>query len=517
MGQVYLAEQASLKRRVAVKILRSDLASNEISRKRFRAEAEAVARLSHANIVQLYQFHDETTPHYMVLEYVDGRNLRDYLARKGPPDLPLALSIIWQVTSALQQAAELGIVHRDIKPENILLTKKGEVKVADFGLSRMLLANSDAKHLTQTGITMGTPLYMAPEQVEGKPTDHRTDIYSLGVTCYHLLAGQPPFEGENAFAVALQHVQREPVPLEAMRPDLPPALCALVHKMLAKKPEDRPQSAGEILRQLKLLTENTPGTPGEVALSALNLPLAPNPIDPDDVYAGTKTAATSRPPRQGGWLLWPALVVGSLALALGGGALTAMALRPPPEEPDADRPEAPNSTTLETLLGSYKRKERGYRDLIEETESPGKERENLRRGIQHRIDLGLLYLDQVPRDLDRAEELFAAQMKSKVREYEHIGRLGMAMVHAFRDEPEQSNQLLLESLAQARESGLQAMGPNLRWLRMLLSAMDYNKRNCQAQKLRYPPELLAYEAALRRVPGVPPVTPPSIPEKPRQP
>jgi serine/threonine-protein kinase len=400
------------------------------------------------------------------------------------------------------------------------LTKKGEVKVADFGLSRMLLANSDAKHLTQTGITMGTPLYMAPEQVEGKPTDHRTDIYSLGVTCYHLLAGQPPFEGENAFAVALQHVQREPVPLEAMRPDLPPSLCALVHKMLAKKPEDRPQSAGEILRQLKLLTENTPGTRGDVALSALNLPTLPAPLDLEAAYAKTQVGTPPKPGRRRAWLLWPALVVGSLAVALGGGALTAMALRPPPEEPLADRPEAPNSTTLETLLGSYNRKERGYRDLIEETESPGRERENLRRGIQHRIDLGLLYLDQVPRDLDRAEELFAAQQKSKVREYEQIGRLGMAMVHAFRDEPEKSNQLLMESLAQSRETGPLALGPNLRWLRMLLAAMDYNKRNCQAQKLRYPPELLAYEAGLRRVPGVPPVPPPavpSVPERPRQP
>ena len=126
----------------------------------------------------------------MVLEYVEGRNLRDYLARKGPPDLPVTLSIIRQVALALQKAHEEGIVHRDIKPENILVTRKVEVKVTDFGLSRFFAGATPALNLTQSGVTLGTPLYMSPEQVQGKPVDHRSDIYSLGVTCYHLLAGR---------------------------------------------------------------------------------------------------------------------------------------------------------------------------------------------------------------------------------------------------------------------------------------------------------------------------------------
>src|SRR5947209_18487041 len=178
MGQVYLAEQLSLKRKVALKILRADVASSPTSLQRFKAEAEAVARATHANIVQVYEFGESAGQHYMALEYVEGRNLREYLTRKGPPDVPLALAIMHQVAAALQRASELGIIHRDIKPENILLTRKGEVKVADFGLSRCLAEPGvQGPHLTQSHVTMGTPLYMSPEQVEGKKTiDHRTDI-----------------------------------------------------------------------------------------------------------------------------------------------------------------------------------------------------------------------------------------------------------------------------------------------------------------------------------------------------
>src|SRR5262245_65414252 len=135
MGQVFLAEQTSLKRNVALKILKPELAANATALQRFRQEAEAVARVTHANIVQVYAIGEQDGVPYMALEYVEGRTLRDYLAKKGPPELHVAVSIMRQVAAALQRAGELGIVHRDIKPENILLTRKGEVKVADFGLS----------------------------------------------------------------------------------------------------------------------------------------------------------------------------------------------------------------------------------------------------------------------------------------------------------------------------------------------------------------------------------------------
>jgi serine/threonine protein kinase len=164
------------------------------------------------------------------------------------------LHIVQQVALALQRASELGLVHRDIKPENILLTRRCEVKVADFGLSRMI-QGEEAQRLTQTGTTLGTPLYMSPEQVEGRPLDCRSDIYSLGVTCYHLLAGRPPFEGENAFAVALQHLQHEPPPLQSLRPDLPEDVCALVHRMMAKRPEERFSSPAELLQAVAVLSQ----------------------------------------------------------------------------------------------------------------------------------------------------------------------------------------------------------------------------------------------------------------------
>ncbi len=144
MGQVYLAEQISLRRKVALKILRPDLAANATSLQRFKAEALAVARATHANIVQIYAVKEADSVHFMALEYVEGRNLRQYLEKKGPPEIFFALSIMRQVAAALQRASELGIIHRDIKPENILVTRKGEVKVADFGLSRVFQAFGDA-------------------------------------------------------------------------------------------------------------------------------------------------------------------------------------------------------------------------------------------------------------------------------------------------------------------------------------------------------------------------------------
>ena len=252
MAEVYLAEQVRLKRRVAVKILKPELAGDRTYLQRFELEAQAAASLIHANIVQIYEVGCVDQLHYIAQEYVQGQNLRDYLARHGPPDLSHALSIMRQAASALAKAAEQGVVHRDIKPENIMLTAGGEVKVADFGLAR-LTHEGAANDLTQVGMTLGTPLYMSPEQVEGRPLDPRSDIYSFGVTCYQMLSGSPPFVGETALGVAVQHLKSRPKPLEAIRPDLPPMLCRIVHRMLAKSPSERFESARELLRELRRL------------------------------------------------------------------------------------------------------------------------------------------------------------------------------------------------------------------------------------------------------------------------
>lgn len=254
MAEVYLADQQSLGRQVALKVLKKELACDPTCVQRFRREAQAAASLVHANIVQVHEVACIDGVHFIAQEYVQGVNLQQYLARNGTLDLKLALLVIRQAAAALAKAADQKIVHRDIKPENIMITRSGEVKVADFGLARVLQLEGSVQ-LTQAGMTMGTPLYMSPEQAEGKALDHRSDIYSLGIACYHVLAGKPPFSGDTALAVAVQHLNKPPEPLENIRPDLPPALARIIHKMIAKSPDHRQQSARELVRELRPLLQ----------------------------------------------------------------------------------------------------------------------------------------------------------------------------------------------------------------------------------------------------------------------
>ena len=250
MAEVYLAEQTSLHRSVAIKVLRAELLTDKTIVKRFEQEAKAAAGLIHPNIVQVYAFGQQDGIHYIAQEYVQGLNLRQFLNRKGPPELLIAYHIMRQVAAALAVAGDAGIVHRDIKPENILITRKGEAKVTDFGLAQ--LAESEQKvQLTQVGITMGTPLYMSPEQINGEAVDHRSDIYSFGVTCYRMLSGRPPFRGETSLTLAMQHLTKTPEPLGTLRADLPPVMGEIVHKMMARMPADRYQHAREIIQDLK--------------------------------------------------------------------------------------------------------------------------------------------------------------------------------------------------------------------------------------------------------------------------
>jgi eukaryotic-like serine/threonine-protein kinase len=258
MAEVYLAEQTSLQRQVAIKVLRAEYLSDAAYVKRFRHEATAAGGLNHPNIVQVYSIGEQDGIHFIAQEYVRGGNLRDLMRKRGPLDLPLALHLMKQVAAALQVAGAAGIVHRDIKPENILLTKKGEAKVADFGLAQ-LTQGGERVAMTQVGITMGTPLYMSPEQVAGKPVDHRSDIYSFGAMCYHLLAGRPPFTGETPLTVAVQHLNDKPRPLREHRPDLPAAVNNLVMQMMAKRRDDRYADAQTVLTDIKSLQKQLAG------------------------------------------------------------------------------------------------------------------------------------------------------------------------------------------------------------------------------------------------------------------
>lgn len=425
MGQVYLAEQISLKRKVALKLLRGDLGSHPTALERFKREAEAVARATHANIVQVYAIGEDSGRHYMALEYVEGKNLRDYLEKKGPPDVLISISILRQVAAALQRAHELGVIHRDIKPENILMTRSGEVKVADFGLSRIFADDQQPLHLTQSGVTMGTPLYMSPEQVEGKPIDPRTDIYSLGVTAYHLLAGEPPFRGQTPFEVALQHVQKTPLPLSELRPDLPPELCALVHRMLAKLPDERCQTAKEITRELARLRDVLVGVSGTIVLPAWD---SSPELTSSKELASTEDMPAPRPPgRRWLWLTASVLLMLAAGYALGQLVNRWQAVRL--ENQVRQQPALPDPF-----------KEREQQLLQTFTQFAGNAGgEPLRQNMATvaGIDLGLFYLQHgwweeaytFFKKLDQPEQLGKLQS---------FGRLGQAMVWSFKDEPQKS-------------------------------------------------------------------------------
>jgi serine/threonine-protein kinase len=456
MGQVYLAEQISLKRKVALKLLRPDLAVNATALARFKAEAEAVARATHANIVQVYAIGEVAGQHFMALEYVEGKNLRQYLEKKGTPEVMLALSIMRQVAAALQRASELGIIHRDIKPENILLTRKGEVKVADFGLSRIFSDDRQPLNLTQSGVTMGTPLYMSPEQVEGKPIDPRTDIYSFGVTCYHLLAGVPPFRGQTAFEVAVQHVQQQAPLLSNIRPDLPQELCALVHRMMAKNPDERIQTGREAVREILRVRDNL------IAVAVTgggSTNLGPALIETDDDPSARQTAVVQLGP--GGpttfdatltqslphpashrWWPWVAAlsVVAALGLGLAYGRWRSHAQASAQVDSLPGQESAASDLSQKTLSAAAKEEQR-LLDAIKQHDADTK----------HRVDLAAFYLRNWR--LDDAEKEFKGIYDSGAKQHPgslRIGNLGKAIVLAFRDQPEESNRLFNLILTQKK-------------------------------------------------------------------
>ncbi len=249
MADVFFAVHEGLHRPSAVKVLRASLASDEVHLQRFMQEARAAASLIHPNIVQVYDVGQAGEHRYIAQEYVPGSNLRQYLDEHGQMPIRETLSILLQILAALSKSAAVGIVHRDIKPENIMLTQDGDVKVGDYGLARVLL--SDDPQLTRAGTTLGTPMYMSPEQIQEGTVDIRSDLYSLGVTLFHMFAGRPPFKGETPLALAMQHVQSEPPSLGELRPDLPKCLVDLVHRLLSKKPEQRFANPSEVVDALR--------------------------------------------------------------------------------------------------------------------------------------------------------------------------------------------------------------------------------------------------------------------------
>lgn len=250
MGVVYKAKQLNLGRTVAVKILASDLASDEGFVRRFVQEARSAALLNHPNIVHINDVGEFQGVFYFVMEYVDGQNLRELLKTVKKLDVPRAVDIAVQVCHALRHAHSRGIIHRDIKPENIMLTQEGSVKLADLGLAKRVASENSAS-LTHAGAILGTPYYMAPEQAKDfRHVDRRSDIYSLGVTLYRMLTGRVPFDGRSPIEVMIKAIDGKKVPVREWNPEVPPELEAVVDRMMHKNPDQRYQDVEEVLRAL---------------------------------------------------------------------------------------------------------------------------------------------------------------------------------------------------------------------------------------------------------------------------
>ena len=247
MADVYRAHDKLLDRSVAVKVLRAQFTDDEEFVTRFRREAQAAARLSHPNIVNIYDVGRDGDSYYIVMEYISGETLKDRIVREGSLPVESAVHVALEIAEALEHAHQNNIVHCDIKPHNILMTRTGRVKVTDFGIARAVTSAT----MTQTGTIIGSVHYFSPEQAKGGAVSAKSDIYSLGAVMYEMLTGAVPFTGETPISIAIKHLQEEPRPLRELNPAVPPFLEALVLKAMAKNPEQRYADIGAMIADLR--------------------------------------------------------------------------------------------------------------------------------------------------------------------------------------------------------------------------------------------------------------------------
>ncbi|WP_330478089.1 protein kinase [Streptomyces platensis] len=307
MGTVYRAVDHRLRRTVAVKTLSAELAMQPEFLTRFQREAHAAAALNHPGVATVHDVGEDAgggaAEPYLVMEYVAGRTLSQVL-RDGPLAVAQAVDITGQVLAALEHSHRHAIVHRDIKPANVMLTASGAVKVVDFGIAKAL--SEVATRLTGTGVAVGTPAYLAPEQINGAATDHRTDLYAVGCLLYELLTGRPPYTGDSPFSVMHQHLAAEPVPPSRLRPELPPAVDALIARALHKRREDRFPDAATMRTALTAAPHAAPApaptptpTPTPTALDPAAagpaLAVAPAPLAQPTPDAASAPAVDSAP------------------------------------------------------------------------------------------------------------------------------------------------------------------------------------------------------------------------------
>ena len=253
MSDVYKAKDLTLGRFVAIKVLKPEFSEDLNFVTKFRTEAQSAAGLEHPNIVNIYDVGSEKGMHYIVMEYVEGITLKTYIEKKGQLSFKEAVSIAIQVGRGIEAAHSKGIIHRDIKPQNIIISTEGKVKVTDFGIARAASSN------TISSDVMGSVHYSSPEQARNGFVDGKSDIYSLGIVMYEMVTGRVPFDGDTTVAVAIQHLQEEIVPPSAYAPNLPISMEKIILKCTMKKPEDRYQTADELIADLKLVFEDTSG------------------------------------------------------------------------------------------------------------------------------------------------------------------------------------------------------------------------------------------------------------------
>src|SRR5438874_8054563 len=298
MATIYRARDLRMDRAVAVKVLREVYSTDPKFVRRFQVEAKAASALQHPNIVQVYDYGQTDGNYYIVMELVEGTDLRRYLRSRGVLDVDRAIIIAHDVSLGLGAAHRRDIVHRDVKPQNVLVGRGGSIKLTDFGIASVF-KDINGERLTTTGMTLGTVQYYAPEQAQGEIVSPAADVYALGIVMYEMLTGRTPFDGDTPVAVAMQHIQDAPTPPRQLNPNIPPALEEIILRCLEKVPEMRYRDGSQLARALELLgdaeiDEQFPSTMTPGQQTATNVPNYVNYAD-GSMASGTQRPSISSP------------------------------------------------------------------------------------------------------------------------------------------------------------------------------------------------------------------------------
>lgn len=351
MATVYRARQESMRREVAVKVIGSGLANNPEFIRRFQREAQTVARLSSVNILKVFDYGRQDDVVYLVMELLLGGSLSDLLQRGNRLPADQVSKILDQMAAALDYAHREGIVHRDLKPQNVLFDKPGNVILADFGIAKLL---TETTELTQNGTVLGTPAYMSPEQWQGDTVDSRADVYALGVIVFEMLTGRVPFQGSTHASVMYMHLRDSPPPLHTLRADLPAGLEPVIGKALAKDPQYRFQSAGDMAAAFKAVLQKRKPTPQpEPRRSAQELTTLIEITPPSVVVPHPPTLQIApAPKRTGGWAVGLLVLIIVIGAILGFAVLSKLTANTPINTQTTEAPIKTNTEPPQATLTS---------------------------------------------------------------------------------------------------------------------------------------------------------------------